>query len=532
MYQNHNKGFTNILAIIAIGVATILSSAFYVSYKTNQVLEQTKTDVLGATILQTEITDTIGTFRTNVNTSITNLNNALSNTTSTNPGHLHTTSTITGITYLKPISEGGTGLTSSGNSGNVLTSNGSNWISAESVSGGDSYFGDGFDGVVIQSASTTLTKDMYYDSLTVATGTIITTNGYRIFVQNSLTLNGTISWNGGNGSGVTKGTGPTSANLYGGIDGINGANGGAAVNDNAVGNAGPVATSTTKQIYSLFNSTSTSANGSLGGKGGGSANAASSTSPASAGVGTTTILAETRLVSKFIAITLTNQLVTTNFASSTEKLRGGSTSAASSGGVSGAGGNLTSGGPGGAGGGSGSTGPVVLISAKNITINSGGTISANGGNGGIGVTGSIGGEGTNGGGGGGGGGGGSGGTGGVLVMITKTIIVNTGGIVQSNGGSGGTGGNGGEGGPASSGSGYGGEGGSGGTGGNGGNGGQLYLFYSSLTNNGTIQSNGGAGGTGGTGGAGGTSDTHTAVPGPNGSNGSTGQADRVLLLQS
>ena len=63
-------------------------------------------------------------------------------------------------------------------------------------------FGDGDDGDVTTSGNVTLTRDMYYNNLTVATGHTITTDGFRVFVKEKLTINGTgkISANGGDGS--------------------------------------------------------------------------------------------------------------------------------------------------------------------------------------------------------------------------------------------------------------------------------------------------------------------------------------------
>lgn len=56
--------------------------------------------------------------------------------------------------------------------------------------------GTGQDGVVTISVNTTLTRDMYYESLTVNSGIRLTADGYRVFVRGLLTLNGTISHNG------------------------------------------------------------------------------------------------------------------------------------------------------------------------------------------------------------------------------------------------------------------------------------------------------------------------------------------------
>jgi len=58
--------------------------------------------------------------------------------------------------------------------------------------GNDSVYGTGSDGTVVIASNTSLTRDMYYDNLTVNSGATLNPNGYRIFVKNTLTLNGTI----------------------------------------------------------------------------------------------------------------------------------------------------------------------------------------------------------------------------------------------------------------------------------------------------------------------------------------------------
>lgn len=60
-------------------------------------------------------------------------------------------------------------------------------------------FGDGSDGDVVISSNTNLTADKYYNNLTINGGVTLSTKGYRVFVRNKLTNNGTISSSGGNG---------------------------------------------------------------------------------------------------------------------------------------------------------------------------------------------------------------------------------------------------------------------------------------------------------------------------------------------
>ncbi len=59
--------------------------------------------------------------------------------------------------------------------------------------GGDAIFGEGTDSdVTIASGTTTLTKDMYYNNLTVNSGATLFTNGFRVFVKGTFTNNGTV----------------------------------------------------------------------------------------------------------------------------------------------------------------------------------------------------------------------------------------------------------------------------------------------------------------------------------------------------
>jgi hypothetical protein len=67
--------------------------------------------------------------------------------------------------------------------------------------------GDGSDGIVTISSNTSLTRDMYYDTLVVNTGVTLNTNGFRVFVKNSINTVGTgkLASNGGDASGQTAG---------------------------------------------------------------------------------------------------------------------------------------------------------------------------------------------------------------------------------------------------------------------------------------------------------------------------------------
>lgn len=65
-------------------------------------------------------------------------------------------------------------------------------------------FGNGTDGNVTISSNTTLTRDMYYNNLTINNGRTLKTNGFKIFVKGTLTNNGTIENNGLDGGNATS----------------------------------------------------------------------------------------------------------------------------------------------------------------------------------------------------------------------------------------------------------------------------------------------------------------------------------------
>ena len=80
---------------------------------------------------------------------------------------------------------------------------------ASSASGTD-FYGDGSDGDVILYANTTLTRDMFYTHLTLATGVTLYPNGFQIYVRKQLTLSSGAAilasgGAGGAGSGATGG---------------------------------------------------------------------------------------------------------------------------------------------------------------------------------------------------------------------------------------------------------------------------------------------------------------------------------------
>ena len=101
-----NKGFIQfaVLGLItgAILVAGGVAGKIYLEGQIDRIAREEAARYadklnLGATVLETQLSDTLGTFRTNVNTSLANLNEAISATTSSDPGHTHSvSSSLTG----------------------------------------------------------------------------------------------------------------------------------------------------------------------------------------------------------------------------------------------------------------------------------------------------------------------------------------------------------------------------------------------------------------------------------------------------
>jgi hypothetical protein len=97
-----------------------------------------------------------------------------------------------------------------------------------------SEFGPGTDGNVTIVLSTSLTKDMFYDNLTLGSGVVLRTSGFRIFVRNTMMMTDltTALDNSGNDGGnaqfttapVGGGAGASSATFLGGGAGGNGSN--------------------------------------------------------------------------------------------------------------------------------------------------------------------------------------------------------------------------------------------------------------------------------------------------------------------
>ncbi len=58
--------------------------------------------------------------------------------------------------------------------------------------GNDQIYGNGIDGNITITTNTTILSDTYYNDLTVNAGVVLNTNGFRVFVKGTLTLNGFI----------------------------------------------------------------------------------------------------------------------------------------------------------------------------------------------------------------------------------------------------------------------------------------------------------------------------------------------------
>lgn len=139
-------------------------------------------------------------------------------------------------------------------------------------------FGDGSDGAVTISSTTTLTRDMYYSTLTVDATFNLMPDGYFVFVSGTLTNNGTIHAKGNDGvAGTREPTNPGGA-AGGGLTGnrFGGAGAGGAGADTASGVAGAAGSGIDPSLHA--------GNGGAGGKGG--ENAPGGTAGGAAGAAT------------------------------------------------------------------------------------------------------------------------------------------------------------------------------------------------------------------------------------------------------
>ena len=343
-------------------------------------------------------------------------------------------------------------------------------------------YGDGSDGNVTISSPTTLTRDMYYNNLTLNDGVTLTTAGYRVFVAGTLTQLGTgkfecIGGNGGNGGNGTAGVSPVggaggtggtagaasaSGTLKGGAAGVAGGAGGTGANQSAAGGASPSGNAGIASTASITNPTASSQAGVAGGAGG--------TSGAPAGGTVGTVGTAGSVVSSGVKI-----IDVLPFFNNFSAFVGGTLRQleyhAGNGGSTGGGGGACSSSPGAGGGGGGA--------------------------------------------------GGSGGNGGTIAIFANAIVTASNPIASVVGGNGGNGGNGATGANI-----YGGGG--GGAGGGGGNGGLVFITYVSLTGSLTATLTGGTGGTGGTGAAG----SGGGASGSNGNSGTTGLSGLLITVST
>ena len=312
----------------------------------------------------------------------------------------------------------------------TLITNGSGVPSWNNFTGPEltTYFGDGSDGTL--TTSMTFSRDMYFTDVTLSTGDIVITNGYRMFVRGTLDLTtadaGAIRIQGKNGNDANLTTiGTTvlvsqSRTIGGGIG--NGGAGGAANGGNG-GNGG------VSNIVQLGGNSRVGGAGGAGGAAGGAGGAVTS-SP---------------------LLTFSRRLFSIEMLFGNNLMIGGQ-----GGGGGGGGGSATSG-----AGGSGATGGGTMFISANRINRSGttavGAISTKGGNGGNGGNATAGANR-------GGGGGGSGGGGGFVYIAYGTLLGSTAtDAIDVSGGNGGTGG-------------AGTNGGTGGTGGGAAGAGQVYLL--------------------------------------------------------
>lgn len=274
------------------------------------------------------------------------------------------------------------------------------------------YYGDGSDGNVTITGTTTLTRDMYYDTLTIASGGILETAMFKVFAKTAINIQsgGKIRCNGRNGNNATGQAGAaTTGALYSGtLGGIAG----------SVGADGSTGTNVGTLAGSSANASPTFVSGIAGG-GGAGGNGASSLGGAGS-TNTNTGYREIKTAYHFNLFPITNQVIGggTGIYIVLQSIRGAG------------GGGGGAGQAGGGGGGAAERGGIVFLCSPSITHN--GTIECIGGNGGNGANA----VGTNAG----GGGGAGGGTGGFIVTLSETFTGS--GTYNVSGGSAGTGGSG------------------------------------------------------------------------------------------
>lgn len=338
------------------------------------------------------------------------------------------------------------------------------WVDEVSLSkiGGDGSDGD----VTIGAGTTTLTRDMYYNTLNIPVGATLKPNGYRIFYKVSCVVDGTLSVAGGAGGNAVTSTGGTAGaagstdgSIAGGKAGKAGANGGAGGAGKTAGGAAPVAGTigATGTAGDALNSTLGAAGnaGVLGGAGGSGGAGGGAAGGAAGPIGAAGAVVASKIVPRIpsFAFTLHDMIDTT-----IRMMRGNGNNGSGGGGGGGgggAGGASAIGGNGGVGGGAGGNGgDAGILFLCGPALSGSGTINYGGGAGGNGANGTNGSDGNSngsgnaaaGGGGGGGGAAGNGGNAGVFINIYHTntfagTTVSTGGAAGTVGAGGNPGAN-------------------------------------------------------------------------------------------
>lgn len=277
-------------------------------------------------------------------------------------------------------------------------------------------FGDGSDGATTISINTTLTRTMFYSTLTINASTVLTPDGFFVLASTSITNSGQISGDGNsatNGSGGTAGSAGAALAINETGGGQVGTNGGAGGKNNGANGGLPVTASTTYRLGGTTAAGGNGGNGSVGTGGSGQSGAGGS------------LMKICRIEPQFAF----NRRNTLGSSDGLHLALGGS----GSGGAGGGGGDGVNAGGGGGGGGGGAR-VIALVSPIISNATGGASITANGGSGGkggsptAGVTG--------------GGGGGAGGSGGAVYMWFSSFSEVTAASVRVNAGSGAAGGNG------------------------------------------------------------------------------------------
>ncbi len=271
------------------------------------------------------------------------------------------------------------------------------------VSSQNAYYGPGSDGNLTLTAGTNLTRAMYYDTLTIASGANFRTSGYQVFAKTAIINDGTITcqFAPGNGFNASNQIGGNGGNIPTANDAFYGSaqsGGSGATGTNSLGSTG-------EKLIGVNTLGGTAGAGGAGGAGG-------------SGAGGNTTNNFPTVVSPIYTIN------TGSFLAGITLIKGGEGGAGGASGSGGGGAVL-----GGGGGGGGAGGGAVYLASPSIN-NANGTIVAVGGNGGAGGS-------ATGAGNAGGGGGGGGGAGGFIYLLYNSL---TGGTFNISGGTAGAGG--------------------------------------------------------------------------------------------